>query len=37
MKVYLVFYQNPLIAKATLLWGEKFDYAKKGEFLVFYQ
>jgi hypothetical protein len=33
-----VFDQNPLIAKKiVLLWGEKFDYGEKGEFVAFDQ
>jgi hypothetical protein len=34
---FFVFDQNPLIAKTVLLWGEKFDYGKRGEFSVFDQ
>jgi hypothetical protein len=33
--VYLVFDQNPLIAKNVLLWGEKFDYWRKGGAFAF--
>jgi hypothetical protein len=34
LSVFLVFDQNPLIAKNMSLMGEKFDYGEKGEFLV---
>jgi hypothetical protein len=28
------FYQNPLIAKTSLLWGRKFDDGERGSFLT---